>query len=346
MLLPYRNGSSDTYRYGFNGKENDNEVKGRGLQVDYGFRIYDPRVGKFLSTDPLFKGFPYYTPYQFAGNKPIWAIDLDGLEEYHYVFTLDENGDCKIELETVNDIIEKTWNWKTFSFDTEVNEYEKHIVHYRPEILVVVEFQGVMSKQDYTETYDNKADALNTTYDDFEDDFVKGEILQGIANGAAFRGNTRNMRRTPRSRNLDSKAQPKSHLLKFVRGMKNFSRISHEIKSKSFFGQSVMFNAKMAVSKTTMLIKDIYMFRKGSLTWSDKGLVGKMGREVVLFKSEMIQKAKEKGVKTLVLEFMRTGEGSTKRERAMIMEIDVETGKTIRTEEISISQHNKNNKKD
>ena len=39
-------------------------------------------MGKFLSTDPLFRGYPYYTPYQFAGNKPIWAIDLDGLEEY------------------------------------------------------------------------------------------------------------------------------------------------------------------------------------------------------------------------------------------------------------------------
>jgi len=35
-----------------------------------------------LSVDPLTKLYPWYTPYQFAGNKPIWAIDLDGLEEY------------------------------------------------------------------------------------------------------------------------------------------------------------------------------------------------------------------------------------------------------------------------
>ncbi|HTL09870.1 MAG TPA: RHS repeat-associated core domain-containing protein, partial [Chitinophagaceae bacterium] len=73
--------TSASYRYGFNGKENDNEVKGEGNQYDYGFRIYDPRVGRFLSVDPLFKGYPWYTPYQFAGNMPIWAIDLDGLEE-------------------------------------------------------------------------------------------------------------------------------------------------------------------------------------------------------------------------------------------------------------------------
>ena len=72
--------SSSAYRYGFNGKENDNEVKGEGNQQDYGFRIYDPRISKFLSVDPLANKFPYYTPYQFAGNTPIVAIDLDGLE--------------------------------------------------------------------------------------------------------------------------------------------------------------------------------------------------------------------------------------------------------------------------
>lgn len=31
--------------------------------------------------DPLFQSYPWYTPYQFAGNNPIWAIDRDGLEE-------------------------------------------------------------------------------------------------------------------------------------------------------------------------------------------------------------------------------------------------------------------------
>jgi RHS repeat-associated protein len=70
------------YRYGFNGMEMDDEVKGEGNSYSYGFRIYNPRIGKFLSTDPLFKGFPWYTPYQFAGNTPIAAIDLDGLEEF------------------------------------------------------------------------------------------------------------------------------------------------------------------------------------------------------------------------------------------------------------------------
>ncbi|NII26636.1 hypothetical protein HB364_16220 [Pseudoflavitalea sp. X16] len=69
------------YKYGFNGKENDYEVKGWQNQQDYGMRIYDPRVGRFLSVDPLTQEYPWYTPYQYAGNKPIKFIDLDGAEE-------------------------------------------------------------------------------------------------------------------------------------------------------------------------------------------------------------------------------------------------------------------------
>ncbi|WP_299461803.1 RHS repeat-associated core domain-containing protein [uncultured Microscilla sp.] len=66
------------YRYGFNGKENDQEW-GKLIQ-DYGFRLYNPAIGKFLSVDPLSPSYPELTPYQFASNTPVWAIDLDGLE--------------------------------------------------------------------------------------------------------------------------------------------------------------------------------------------------------------------------------------------------------------------------
>ncbi len=81
MVMPGRRYSGPrVYRYGFNGKENDNEVKGNGNQRDYGMRIYDPRLAKFLSVDPLTKNYPWYSPYHFGGNAPIQAIDLDGGE--------------------------------------------------------------------------------------------------------------------------------------------------------------------------------------------------------------------------------------------------------------------------
>ena len=82
MLQPGRKYSAagTGYRYGFNGKENDNEVKGEGNQQDYGMRIYDPRLGKFLSVDPISNEYPWNSPYSFAECDPINYVDLDGLE--------------------------------------------------------------------------------------------------------------------------------------------------------------------------------------------------------------------------------------------------------------------------
>lgn len=54
----YNNAAVDKYRYGFNGKEYDNEAKGTVNQNDYGMRIYGPRAGRFLSVDPLASKFP------------------------------------------------------------------------------------------------------------------------------------------------------------------------------------------------------------------------------------------------------------------------------------------------
>lgn len=70
--------ANTNYRFGFNGKENDNDIES-GAQ-DYGMRIYDGRLGRFLSVDPLTKKYPELTPYQFASNSPIWGVDRDGKE--------------------------------------------------------------------------------------------------------------------------------------------------------------------------------------------------------------------------------------------------------------------------
>jgi RHS repeat-associated protein len=80
------------YSFTFNGKENDNEVKGDGGQQDYGLRIYDPRLARFLSVDPLTSKFPWWTPYQFAGNTPIEFIDLDGAETGAPFFMISDPG--------------------------------------------------------------------------------------------------------------------------------------------------------------------------------------------------------------------------------------------------------------
>jgi hypothetical protein len=44
-------------------------------------RIYDPRVGRFLSVDPIAKNFAWNSPYAFSENSPANFIDLDGTEK-------------------------------------------------------------------------------------------------------------------------------------------------------------------------------------------------------------------------------------------------------------------------
>lgn len=83
MLLPNRHKETPEYRYGFQGQEMDDEVKGTtGSSVNYKFRMHDPRVGRFFAVDPLMYEYPYYTPYSFSGNKVIRYIEREGLEEY------------------------------------------------------------------------------------------------------------------------------------------------------------------------------------------------------------------------------------------------------------------------
>jgi len=68
-------------RFGFNGKEHDSEAKGWQNQIDYGMRVYDPRLGRFLSVDPLASAYPWNSTYSFSENDPINFIDLDGAEK-------------------------------------------------------------------------------------------------------------------------------------------------------------------------------------------------------------------------------------------------------------------------
>ena len=78
--MPGRQFNNGNYRYGFNGKENDNEVKGTGNQQDYGMRIYDSRLGRWFCLDPMAKKYPEESPYDFALNNPLYYIDPDGGE--------------------------------------------------------------------------------------------------------------------------------------------------------------------------------------------------------------------------------------------------------------------------
>jgi RHS repeat-associated protein len=85
MLVPNRHGSSESYRYGFQGQEKDDEVKGEGNSLNYTYRMHDARVGRFFAIDPLFRDYPWNSPYAFSENRVIDGIELEGLEVTPYM---------------------------------------------------------------------------------------------------------------------------------------------------------------------------------------------------------------------------------------------------------------------
>ncbi|PCJ89992.1 MAG: hypothetical protein COA57_00120 [Flavobacteriales bacterium] len=83
MEQPTRIYNSPDYRYGFNGKEKDDEIKGTGKSYDFGARIYDPRLGRFASTDPWEGKYSWQTPYAYFKNRPVSQIDWNGFGDYY-----------------------------------------------------------------------------------------------------------------------------------------------------------------------------------------------------------------------------------------------------------------------
>ncbi|QYS88074.1 lipase family protein [Flavobacterium davisii] len=82
-LIPNRHGSSTAYRYGFQGQEKDDEIKGEGNSLNYTFRMHDSRMGRFFAIDPLFKDYPYNSPYAFSENRVMDAVELEGREAFY-----------------------------------------------------------------------------------------------------------------------------------------------------------------------------------------------------------------------------------------------------------------------
>src|SRR5690554_3590240 len=92
MQMPGRNGSTGDYRYGFQGQEMDDEVKGEGNSINYKYRMHDPRVGRFFAVDPLAPEYPHNSPYAFSENMVIHCVELEGLEASIAVIGVDADG--------------------------------------------------------------------------------------------------------------------------------------------------------------------------------------------------------------------------------------------------------------
>jgi RHS repeat-associated protein len=203
MTMPNRKtpaAGNSAYRYGFNGKENDDEAYGDDNQQDYGMRIYDPRLGRFLSVDPIAAQYPMLSSYQFASNSPVQAIDLDGLERMHYTRVSDENGKPRLEQIGQEDIVDRvvvSYRSSVSAYNdgavpvyaNKTNERQEHVVH-QVRTGYVDGLDGGLGgpkevQYDVTYTYKTYDNALK----DVEGEKGNGEFLYRLAQGASFAHN-------------------------------------------------------------------------------------------------------------------------------------------------------------
>jgi RHS repeat-associated protein len=121
------------YRFGFNGKEKDDETYGKGNAYDFGARIYDSRLGRWLACDPSTKEQPFASPYKSMGNNPLIFSDPDGKKEFITTIIRDEKTGkqtmCRVEGANnimTDGVIHPTSNENVNSliYDNEVRYYD------------------------------------------------------------------------------------------------------------------------------------------------------------------------------------------------------------------------------
>ena len=96
QIMPNRHGYTGTkYRFGFQDQEVDDELKGEDNSVNFTFRMFDPRLGKFFAVDPLAHSYPFNSPYAFSENNVIHCIEFEGLEKV-FVYNVWKDNNSKV----------------------------------------------------------------------------------------------------------------------------------------------------------------------------------------------------------------------------------------------------------
>ena len=98
----------DDYRFGYTGHEKENDLAEGVYTTEY--RLLDTRLGRWLSVDPLFTGYPDMSSYNYCGGNPVMFWDPDGEEIAfeHYVADHD-NYRCGHWISGLDKKIKKRW---------------------------------------------------------------------------------------------------------------------------------------------------------------------------------------------------------------------------------------------
>jgi RHS repeat-associated protein len=192
-IMPGRNFNAGNYRFGFSGVEQDNEVKGNGNSLEFKFRIYDPRLGRFLSVDPISSNYPWNSPYAYAENRPIDGIDLEGLEylkadEARIQVTgglvkLKISNFIQINQNAFNNANNNSKNWKKGEIG--INTTIATIQGKTASQVNMPFLQSNAAKGDVNANYPDRAPAVSPTYDDANPTASAPGGTRGAAAGVA-----------------------------------------------------------------------------------------------------------------------------------------------------------------
>jgi RHS repeat-associated protein len=152
MLMYHRHGDDGGgYRYGFQNQEKDDEIKGSGNSYDFGARIYDSRIGRWLSVDPQFALQPSWSLYKSFNNNPIIFADPDGKKEYLIIIMQDKDGNTAVfRKQTSMDIMtdgvdHPVPGWNPFGGPTATWSYENNYYDFERVITMTQNADGTIT---------------------------------------------------------------------------------------------------------------------------------------------------------------------------------------------------------
>jgi RHS repeat-associated protein len=109
----------------------DDEVKGSGNSYDFGARIYDSRLGRWLSVDPLASEFHEWSPYNYSFDSPVTFIDDDGRKPDWFVNKI--TGDvvfAKGRSTLLNSYIDNPQDWENMGPDNMFKVIDKNFIFF------------------------------------------------------------------------------------------------------------------------------------------------------------------------------------------------------------------------
>ena len=213
MPMPGRNWDISSYRYGYQGSEMDNEVKGEGNHYTTEFRQLDPRLGRWFSVDPLAAQFPNQSPYNAMACNPIMFTDRTGAapdpiesEYLPWFFDFDNSFANGIADGLIGAAPEMYEFLKGIITDSEVREQFVESIK-----MVLADPVGVVMTiaKDKYDLYSSVLSGNGTEQQEYDVGKEIGNLIFGIASGAASKKILDLLKDANKTRKLSFKVDPK-----------------------------------------------------------------------------------------------------------------------------------------